>query len=407
MNALNIAKLKIKLLFYSPKNVVSLFIFPLLLIYLIGYIYSPQTLNQVPIAIVDEDNSEYSQRLISLIKENGIISVIDTTDEKARELIRKNKIEGAYVIKEGFQNYIKVDKQPSILVLRSPAAVGANSISEIITSGVVRLQSNSRAANIIVNEYKSLGILTEYDKDKLWQEVFDTSESYWYPEQLMKLSHRKINVDTSIDADESSPVVYQLSDGPLGIILMFLALSLGYVFSMIIKDKNEGTFKRVFLIAGSRKDILLGYLYSMVCLLIIQSYFLIFVSDKIFNISFDIPKTALFLLILLYCVYISAIVLAIGIGVNGASNLNNYYSLGAILTSIIGGSFWSTELIPSLLQRIALITPQGLILHMLKLTKLGEQNQILMWSIFLIVIISVLLLYSSRKLSIIIKENIF
>lgn len=404
MIAIDIAKLRIKLFFYSPKNIITFFIFPLILIYIVGYIYSPKTINQVPVAVVDEDMSEYSQVLISLIKENEIIHINETTEKYARELVKNNKIEGAYLIKEGFQDNIKKDNYPEITVLKSSAAIGADSISEIISSGVVRLLSNSRAANIVVSEYEKGGYVTTLEKEKLWQEVFEASESYWYPEQLMKLEHKRVDSVSNLNDTASNNGILQLSTGPIGIIVMFLALSLGYVFSMLNREKREGTLQRLFLISG-KKDILLGNLYSIVFLLLVQGYFLITVCEKLLGLSFGISGGTLFLIILIYCIYIASIILAISVGASSNSYLNNYYTLIVLITSMIGGSFWSIEVLSAPLQKIARLTPQGLILHVYNLARLQEVFQLIIYILGMIGISIILILYSGKKLTSIISEN--
>lgn len=406
LSALNIAKLRIKMLFYSTKNIITLFIFPLVLIYLIGFIYSPQTLKQIPIAVVDEDLSEYSQSLISLVKDHKILDVTVTSEEEARELVRRNRIEGAYIIKEGFEEFIRKDANPKIIVLKSAAAIGADGISEIVVSGVIRLQSNARAANIVINEYGKREFLRKYNKEQLWQEVFDASESYWYPEQLMKLEHKQVNSDTILGDEPTGVGITQFSAGPIGIILMFLALSLGYVFSMLHKEKKQGTLKRLYLVSSGKRDILLGYIFSMVLLLIVQSYFLILISNQVFKISFEVSHLLLSSVIFLYCIYISSIVLSIAIGINSSSPWNNYYALTVVITSMIGGSFWSIELLSEPLKKIALLTPQGLTLQILRLARLGEVRLVLLYCILMLLISCMLFVYSRKKLSYIMEEEV-
>ncbi|QUH26990.1 ABC transporter permease [Serpentinicella alkaliphila] len=402
MKALLIAKLRIKLILKSPRNIVSLFLFPLILIYLISYIYSPNTVSTVPIAVVDKDISGYSKILISLIKENDVISVLETNEENARELIRKNKIEGAYIIEHGFEELIKGDKYPKITVLKSGAAIGADTISEIIASGVVRLLSNARAANIVVSEYEWRGI-TYLSKDVLWQNVFDTSESYWYPEQLMKLKHRQINGAVEIGGDSLGNM--GLGSGYIGIIITFLVLSLGYIFTTIVTEKREGTLIRLYL-SLSEMEIILGYLLSMMFFLIVQILILHLIFSKVFNIFYGIPIYSFFIIMLLYSIYISSIVMTIAIRMNITESLNSYYSIVVILTSIVGGCFWPVELLSRPFQYIALFTPQGLFLYIIKLTRIGAYFEVIAYSLLIITISILLIRYSAKKLSIIIQGEI-
>ncbi|MDR5658359.1 ABC transporter permease [Serpentinicella sp. ANB-PHB4] len=388
-----IARYKLKRIF-TMKQFIVFFYFPLILFVLIGFIFSANITSQIPIAIVDEDQSQYSAILLNLMKDNGALDVHIGTSEDVKELTRRNKVEGAYIIKEGFEEQIKKDNYPTIYVLKSSAALGADAISEIVASGVVRILSNTRAANIITQEYDRLALANYYNREQLWQEVYNTSESYWYPDQLMELKHIQFNLEGEQDDVKSSYSSFVI----LGIIVLFLPLALGPLFTMIMKERINETLRRVYLICSKTK-ILLGYLITMTIIQAIQIILYIIVSRLYLGIKFGLSNITLFIILLMYSFLTSSIVLTLSIKAKNYVLLSTYYTLIVVITSVIGGVFWPIEMLADPFQKIALLTPQGLVMRMIKLTQLNEYNYTALYGLVILTLSILLIEYSGRQLS--------
>ncbi|KAB3530751.1 ABC transporter permease [Alkaliphilus serpentinus] len=396
MKILIITLFKLKGLLKSRTAWLTVFIIPLLFTLLAGSIYSPKTASdRIPIAIVDEDNSQFSRFLIELIKNEELLEVLETDEEHGLNLVKEHKVEGTYIIKKGFQAEIKKDSNPEIDVLKSSNSYGADAISEIIASGLVRLQSNARAANIIVKEYDKERSLTEDEKEKLWMEVYNHSESYWYPQQLMKLEYQSLYLNQT--SDEKTNIV-GFSEGPFGVLITFLALSGIYGLGAFSKEHKSESFKRLYLITNSSKTLILGNIIPLLIILSFQGCILFYTLNQFFDLYLDVSYIYLTITVFAYLLLISSLVILISTFSYRGENLQNKYSIFVILSSVIGGSFWSVDLMPKILQRLALFTPQGITMEMFKMTVLNNFNGVVLYFIMIVAAALLLMIISNIRI---------
>lgn len=396
MKTITIAKVKIKELLSSKGFIIIMVILPIIFVYAIGSIYSPDYLAEgIPIAIVDEDNSEYSRFLIDLLKKEEIVKIIEVDEKRAYEMVANNGVEGAYLIKSDFEMLIKNNDYPKIEVMKSSASYGAEAISEIISSSVVRLISNARAANTVVGEYKNRGLIGEEDKEKLWQAVFDTSESYWYPQQLMQLDYTSVYYGTE---SESRGMIAGFTEGPIGILMTFLALFLGYGLISIVKEREEGTLRRLYIISSSSTAIVMGNAIAMFFLAIFHIVVLLSIFYYVLNIPFNISLGQITYMLAIYSLLWISVIIYLATMMNYSGGIQSIYAIGIMITSIIGGCFWSLDLLPKPMQVLAMLTPQGITMASLRFIELGEVTKVLKYASMMILVSLLLLTLAQRRL---------
>lgn len=394
MKILTIAQLKVKEILFSKSTFITMLILPLLFVYIIASTYSDENLtNGIPIALVDEDSSEYSRSLISFLKEEKVLKVMEMNLDKAEKMVANNQVEGAYIIKKDFETAIKKDDYPKVEVLKSTGAYGAEAITEIISSGVVRLLSNARAANIIVKEYEGRGLIADRDKEMLWQEVFDKSESYWYPKQLMELDYNSIYYGNET---ENNQVITGFTEGPIGIVIAFISLSIGFGLSSILKEREEGTLKRLYTIFSSPFPIIIGNVLAMLFTIFIQVILILTTTKYFFQISLGTFLHSIIFILIFYTTLLISMILYLATFDNYSSSIQSIYAGVMIITSMMGGCFWSLDLLPSELQRLAFFTPQGLAMVSLRFANMGDMSRVIVYCSIMF-FMTILFIILSRK----------
>ncbi|HGM3921666.1 TPA: ABC transporter permease, partial [Clostridioides difficile] len=142
----------------------------------------------------------------------------------------------------------------------------------------------------------------------------------------------------------------------IAFIVLFLMITSTVTASMIIKDKNSGTFTRVLYSPQNIRGYVLGnMLYNFTI-----TYFQYIVSIsiiKLFNIDIGMDYIDLILM----GVWISALATSFGTFVSSLFNkemhANLFSTCISLILSLIGGSFISVEKMPTMLQKISIISP--------------------------------------------------
>ncbi|MFL8674088.1 ABC transporter permease [Clostridioides sp. GD02404] len=161
---------------------------------------------------------------------------------------------------------------------------------------------------------------------------------------------------TPIDISELEENTLGILQRIIAFIVLFLMITSTVTASMIIKDKNSGTFTRVLYSPQNIKGYVLGnMLYNFTI-----TYFQYLVSIsiiKLFNVDIGMDYIDLVCLGIL----VSALATSFGTFVSSLFNKEMYANLFstciALIVSLIGGSFIPIEKMPTMLQNISIISP--------------------------------------------------
>ena len=169
-----------------------------------------------------------------------------------------------------------------------------------------------------------------------------------------------------IETYKKDPVpvdIRKLQENTLGVlqriiafIVLFLMITSTVTASMIIKDKNSGTFTRVLYSPQNIRGYVLGnMLYNFTI-----TYFQYIVSISIIKL-FNIDISMDYIDLILMGVWISALATSFGTFVSSLFNkemhANLFSTCISLILSLIGGSFISVEKMPTMLQKISIISP--------------------------------------------------
>lgn len=118
----------------------------------------------VPIGWVDEDDTQFSQRLLKNVQALDVVWVTLGDEDTLIANLQTGRLEGVFVIKDGFEDAIKSGEfEDTLQLLRSPYSTAAGVISESVGSEALRLWLACSSAN----EARALG------GDKLYESVFE------------------------------------------------------------------------------------------------------------------------------------------------------------------------------------------------------------------------------------------
>ena len=137
--------------FYSAitnrMNIILLFIFPILIGILLGTLLSGEQIKHIPMAVIDEDNSEISRMIVSQFSENEIFNITSypSSQEEMKYQLDNSKVRVGMIIPKDFSKDVTTLKSPSILMLydgshmsvASAAKSRANEILLTIKTGML------------------------------------------------------------------------------------------------------------------------------------------------------------------------------------------------------------------------------------------------------------------------------
>ena len=314
--------------------------------------------SRIPIAVVDEDNTAFSKFVVDRIKENMALKVNIINQKTAEEMVSSNRLEVAFIISRGFEKKIKQGEYSDLIkMIKNPKSISAEMIGEGIASSAVKLFCASMASNKVVAEYSKLSKITFEEKNKLWNETWKQIEQQWnQPEPIMKIDISRVNANTTKNIGsniDGSRII-------LGVISAFLMFFLLMGAWWLSEEERNGTIFRIKVSTISPLAIIAGNMLFLYVVGIIQSLLYLLFFRLILNIS--IPVTFdLFVSLTSYIFLISAIVFILSAYFTPIQ-LGIIIPIISLFTALAGGCFWDITMFDSVIQKISLLTPQGLLL---------------------------------------------
>lgn len=302
----------------------------------------------VPIAIVDEDQTDFSRNIINQMELQQRLVVKETSFNDADILLSRNEVDSIFVFKKGFQAHILDDKRKGTIELwTSPTSIASGIVREVVASEVTKLTSSVKAANRVGKLYQQeKGMEAE-----VWKEAFEYTEDQLDPKPLMTINY--VHEDR-IAGTENKDVLFT---SYLGIWSFFTMLSCFITSDWVVKERSI-LFPRMMTtnigLASYLKQTsgayILFHVFQAACSLCILGYF------HLMDITF-----------LLYFGMILFIIFTMAISMWTASrmrHLGSYYvtsSLVAFILAIAGGSFFPIVDISPTLEFLSLWLPQKIL----------------------------------------------
>ena len=223
-------KMKMKSTFYSRQQVLTLLLLPvvaLLCLWAALTFYAEGDL-QIPVGVVDLDQSEFSVDMIRRMAENKSVRLIPTEENTGRELLRNGTLEAVFIISDGFSERISDGNPDALITLVSPpSSISGNLVTELLTAQVSRLYFAGDAASTAQKERRALNNeKDEEDKNQslpspgsneqtdFWNEAFQYANSFWEPTPLMSIHFEVLSgYDDSSIADNNALETKNHADG--------------------------------------------------------------------------------------------------------------------------------------------------------------------------------------------------
>lgn len=310
---------------------------------------------RVPIAVVDLDESVSSKLVLDNIMNNESLECIVTEKNEAVTLLKKEKVQGAYILKKGFENKIINNKSNEIIdVYYLPGNKAAPVITDIIAGEIIPLICINKASNAvekyyIKNNYNGKSNIKEDTKDLIFKKIKE--KKYELP---INISVRLPNDKENKDLELTQSVVFK--QWILGMFLVFLSLYLVFNCSSIINERKSNLKKRIISSGCTYLEIVLGDLFGLVILgmllNILQAVLFYLIMDmRIINIMY------LFVVNLFFTYCIASILLCLTKFFKNTVSFQSFMPMFILFIGLIGGCFFNLEILPEYIKKISVFMP--------------------------------------------------
>jgi len=343
-------KKDLTLFFHDRRSVILTFLLPVILIILFAFAYGSigaydGRSEPVKLLVSDLDQTRSSKEIIQKIDSLEDIEVIISDSIKSKELVIKGKYACALMIYKGFQDSL---------------ATGNAMPVELFYDRSREMEIGILQQNIISTFMSSTGeIIVKKSIEKYLQNQFP---------EIDKSTGDNI-ISTALNNDNNSPAIKWTSyvgvknDTKLGLIqavagtaILMLLFSVAGVGTSILEEKENGTINRLLYSPLKSSSILFGKMLFAFFISILQLTAMFLFAWLFFNMDLSINIPALVLMIIATAFAVSSFGIFLAALAKTRQQAQNLSTMIILIMSAIGGSMIPLFIMPSILQKIALIS---------------------------------------------------
>lgn len=379
MNIRTLIKKDLTLFLKSKSSVALTFLVPMVITLIFGAVFGgfgkTKGMNDIKILLVDDDNSEYSQKFHALLNELEELTIhtkykkkddfVLFDQQKMDEWIQEGKRKLGIFIPKGFSEKIKSGGKVPLQIHFDPKY----QIEYGIIMGLVQKTIMNNFPQILLNGMfrKANEELEGSDEKSFQKKISELVKDHFSisdtQDDIMKLKSEEFNFLTDPLAVKSIKLLgNEESDNSMfaqyvaGIAVLFLLFSVTHAGASLIEEKRNGTIDRLLIAPVRRSHILISKMIYISLLGLMQLIVLFIFGWLVFqlNIFKDIP--ALLTMIIVTALACSSVGIFIAAVCKTIEQVDNFSTLVILGMSALGGSMFPTIIMPKYIQAIGKFT---------------------------------------------------
>ncbi len=332
----------LKVTFRRKGNLIIYLLLPILGVILAVVIYSGAGSARVNIAVADKDAGRLSVDFTNDLKERDSFKIYEVKESDIRNGLLDRKYDAAIVIPEGFEQGVHAGNIPEIEVI---SLKGQESTAWIVS--FINLNSQNLA---------SLYAASDGDKS-----AFDKLYDNYRKGSL------KIKVEELDDVKTSQNVTVT----SMGFLIMFVMLGSSFTSQFILNEKRTRTYYRICSAPVSFREYIAANTLTSLIIISIQILVIQLVMKYIFRLETFVPDGSMFVILFLFGMVATGLNMLITALSSSSYMASTVSTLVLTPTCMLGGCFWSVELMPEIMQKIAFFMPQWWTLDAIKKMQVG------------------------------------
>jgi len=343
-------KKDLTLFFHDQRSVILTFLIPVILITLFAFAYGSigaydGRSEVVKLLVTDLDQTRSSKAIIYKIDSLKDIRMIVSDSLKAKELVIKGKYACALIIYKGFQDSLEAgNKTPVELVYDRSREMEIGIIQQNLITILMSLKGE---------------IIVKKSIEKYLQDQFPAIDKS-ITDNILKTAIKK---DSNTPAIKWTSVVGMKNDTKLGLIqavagtaILMLLFSVAGVGTSILEEKENGTINRLLYSPLKGSTILYGKMLFAFFISMLQLTAMFLFAWLILNLDLRVNIPGLILMIISTSFAVSSLGIFLAAVAKTRQQAQNLSTIIILVMSAIGGSMIPLFIMPSILQKVALLS---------------------------------------------------
>ena len=334
---------------------------PIVLITIFALMYGGigKTEKSRPLSLLfaDQDNTELSKEVFTTLNDQDGVQLFTKSYDEATDLIKKGKNSAVLVLYKGFQDSVEAgDKAPMELFYDEAKKIEMGLLQQALWSdlfGITLKKGMKEKVNAWIKEKNPN--LTDTELLTIQTQVEEQFSDFEQSEDSETLEENS-NLPMTAIVNEEKNGNLGLIQAIAGVAIMMLLFSVSGSSASLLKEKEDGTFRRLLVSPISPSSILYGKMLSTLFMAILQLIVMFLYSWLVLGLDIFINLPALILMILAAAIACTSFGIFMATICKSRKQVESLSTLVILVISALGGSMMPLVFMPEIMHKLAVIS---------------------------------------------------
>lgn len=330
-----------KIFFKNKPLLIFSVVFPVLFYIFFTLVFTNyDDVKKIPIGLIDQDQTSLSELMVDRLRDHDSISVRSQSMSEAHGLMERNKIEAIFVLKPGFEDRIKSsDFENSIQLIYLDKSNIGPALGDIIAGTIISDLAIYKAANT------SLLYEKKYDLDQMFTKT-ETLAYHLYDTNTFEMDViSQVTQPRLKNTEEISIQNVLKSHTTFGFSLVIFSFVFLFANSHLIDAKTLGVDKRLVTLGYKGHHLFLGQWSSLFTTGLVMAILQILFIVTTFKVGHLHQVLVIFLTYLMHYVFLINLTMVMTRCIDRKNRYQSFLAPLIFLLGLVGGAFWSIELL--------------------------------------------------------------
>ena len=348
-----IARKDIKIRFSGKTELLFFLFLPLIFTLLLSGVFFGGGVNKIVMVVVDEDNSDLSDKLVSLLQSSEAVAPSILAQEKAQETFDNRDAAAILIIPSGMESSLKAGQTVSLNFTSDPSNNNGLAVQQEVQKAIGQISRSLAVAGASTREAEQIQSFKDaaqrqayYDQSlAAAQQMFDTSPT------------RIIITQPENTAEIQSQKETQAAQASAGQLIIWVFIPLLGTSELMAYERVWGTLRRLVTTPTRKPTFLLGTITGQLSNGLVQMLILVVIGVVLLKVPWGQNPLALLLLLISFGLAAVAMGTMLGTFTRTPSQANGLsISLGMVM-GLLGGCMFPLEMFPPAVANVAKILP--------------------------------------------------
>ncbi|GAB7087732.1 ABC transporter permease [Marinifilum fragile] len=311
----------------------------------------------VNLLFTDQDKTDLSQEVFSTLDAEEGLKLESKTYQEAETLIKKGKRTAVLVLYKGFQDSVEAGKKiPMELFYDEAKEIEMGLLQQALWSNLFGITMKKGIKGKVNTWIKDKNPdLSDSELEDIQAQVAEQFDGFNNSEEQSEIEENSELPMTALVGEKKNRNL-GLVQAIAGIAIMMLLFSVSASGASLLKEKEDGTFRRLLIAPISPSGILYGKMLSTLFMAVLQLTVMFLYSWLALGLDIFINLPALILMILCAAIACSSFGIFMASVCKSRKQVESLSTLIILVISAIGGSMMPLFFMPAIMKKLAVIS---------------------------------------------------